>query len=305
MDVEEIAEQLYVLRPDEFIAARDRAASEARRAGENERAKAVAALRRPTLAAWAANLLARQDADQTDRFLQLGRELREAHRALHPQQLRELGHQQHRIIATLTLRAVTLADAADQPLTESVRQQVERVLRAVLADPDIAEVWAAGRLVKVPDSSPDFLALGPDVLPPGAGTDRRTAPTTTATGRTGSRSAAGAEDAAGQRERTRLENARAEADTTASAAEQLERARHTADQEHEQALALLTAAQERIATLEAELHRAREERTAARAQAQRAQGRVRETAKAARAARRAADTAQRTVDTLMDTVDGD
>ncbi|MGW5782220.1 hypothetical protein [Streptomyces sp. NPDC003863] len=51
MDVEQIAEELYGLNPAEFTAVRDAYVSKARKAKDPVAAKAIAALRRPALAA--------------------------------------------------------------------------------------------------------------------------------------------------------------------------------------------------------------------------------------------------------------
>jgi hypothetical protein len=55
------AERLYGLPLDEFTAARDARARELRRDGEREKAAEVAALRKPVLAAWLVNMLARDE----------------------------------------------------------------------------------------------------------------------------------------------------------------------------------------------------------------------------------------------------
>ena len=55
------AERLYGLPLDEFTAARDARARELRRDGEREKAAKVAALRKPVLAAWLVNMLARDE----------------------------------------------------------------------------------------------------------------------------------------------------------------------------------------------------------------------------------------------------
>lgn len=109
VDVDAVAAELYGLRPEEFTAARDAHVAEARTAGERAEAKRIAALRKPTLAVWAANLLARSDADQARRLLELGQELREAHRTLAGEDLRKLSHQQHVVIAAMAHEARRLA----------------------------------------------------------------------------------------------------------------------------------------------------------------------------------------------------
>ena len=55
------AGRLYGLPLDEFTAARDARARELRQDGEREKAAEVAALRKPVLAAWVVNMLARDE----------------------------------------------------------------------------------------------------------------------------------------------------------------------------------------------------------------------------------------------------
>ncbi|GHG31487.1 hypothetical protein Shyd_40060 [Streptomyces hydrogenans] len=91
MDVERVTGELYALRPSEFTAVRDAYVAEARRAKDKSAARAIAALRRPPLAVWAANLPARERPEEAARFLALGEALREAHRTLDGERLREAG----------------------------------------------------------------------------------------------------------------------------------------------------------------------------------------------------------------------
>ncbi|MFI5987364.1 hypothetical protein ACIBEA_41660 [Streptomyces sp. NPDC051555] len=60
MDVESLAAELYELVPSEFTVARDAYVAQARKAGDKELAAAIAGLRKPTVAAWTAGLLARR-----------------------------------------------------------------------------------------------------------------------------------------------------------------------------------------------------------------------------------------------------
>src|SRR5918999_3769502 len=77
-----VAEELYGLLPDEFVGGRDAAVEEARERGDRELARAIARLRRPTRAAWLANLLARQRSAQLEGLLGLAGGLAEAQRTL-------------------------------------------------------------------------------------------------------------------------------------------------------------------------------------------------------------------------------
>ncbi|MFE3020693.1 hypothetical protein [Streptomyces sp. NPDC059256] len=300
VDVDQITAELYGMKPSEFIAARDAYAAQARAAGDKQTARRITELRRPTLAAWAANLLARNDSDETERFLRLGQALREAHRTLDPARLRELSHQQHQVITTLARSAVTLAEEAGQPVTEGVHQEVERTLRAVLADPATAEAWAAGCLVKAGEASIGFAGLEPEVAPHRSATTRRTAPDGTDTGSRKAPSAPATGSVEKKKERARREAARKAARTAATEAGQKEHALRAAGQEHERATTRLADAEERLATLRTQLDQAREDRTAARSRANETAKRVRTAEKEAKAARRAADVATRAVDTTGD-----
>ena len=70
MDVDEVADELYALAPRDFVAARDARSKEAKAAGDPDAAKQIAALRKPTVVAWVANLLVRRRADDVEPLLE-------------------------------------------------------------------------------------------------------------------------------------------------------------------------------------------------------------------------------------------
>ncbi|MBT3150227.1 hypothetical protein HTV45_04875 [Streptomyces sp. CHD11] len=144
-DVEGVLDELYAVPPSEFVARREERAASARTAGRADDARRIHAARRPTHAAWAANLLRRSRPDEAERFLELGRALREAHATLDPDGLRELSAQRRRIVSELSRQAAGLAREAGHPLSDTVQRDVETTLRAVLADPQAADLWATGR----------------------------------------------------------------------------------------------------------------------------------------------------------------
>jgi hypothetical protein len=88
--VEDVAAKLYAIEPPAFVAARSEAARETREAGNRELATAIGKLRRPVVAAWAVNLLARHDAAGLGRLLALGTDLREAHQQMRGEALQRL-----------------------------------------------------------------------------------------------------------------------------------------------------------------------------------------------------------------------
>ncbi|AZM87678.1 hypothetical protein [Streptomyces sp. W1SF4] len=166
LDLDEIVDALYLPHPAGFTAARDEAAARVKEAGDPAAAKRIAALRRPTLAAWASNTLVRAKPDETEQFLQLGQTLRAAHRSLDGERLRDLSHQQHVVIGALAREAARLAEEAGTPVSEAVVRELERILHAVLADPDAAREWASGRLVRAPAPVSEFPAVDPAVALP-------------------------------------------------------------------------------------------------------------------------------------------
>lgn len=148
-DVEAALDELYALPPSDFVARREELAAAARTAKRADDARRIRAARRPTLAAWAANLLRRSRPDEAERFLELGRALREAHATLDPSGLKELSAQRRRIVSELSRQAAGLAREAGHPLSDAVQRDVETTLRAVLADPEAADLWAGGRVESV------------------------------------------------------------------------------------------------------------------------------------------------------------
>ncbi|MER6312399.1 hypothetical protein ABT237_01310 [Streptomyces sp. NPDC001581] len=278
VDVDAVATELYGLRPEEFTAARDAHVAEARGAGERDAAKRIAALRKPTLAVWTANLLARADADQARRLLELGRELREAHRTLAGEDLRKLSHQQHVVITAMAAEARRLAGDAGQEVSEGVRREVEQILRTVLADPDAAETWARGVLAKAPPQVVGFAELAPVDVPGTAPRPKRRKAETEAEAENGTRAT----------EEQAQARARAEADRTNREAELAEEALATAESERVQAGAALAALDEQVRDLQAQLDRTRQERDRLGAAAKEADRRHRQAARETKAARAAA-----------------
>ncbi|MFD9245597.1 hypothetical protein ACFV0D_27440, partial [Streptomyces sp. NPDC059556] len=185
MDVEEVAEELYGLRPAEFVAARDTYVARARAAKDARAAKAIAALRRPSLAAWAANRLARQRQPEAQQFLALGETLREAHRTLDAEQLRAASGQRQQLIAALARTAGALAGEAGLSVSDTVLHEIEQTLHGVLADRHLAEQWSRGRLVKTPEAVVGFPPVAPESVPVGGAPATAAAEATATTGTTG------------------------------------------------------------------------------------------------------------------------
>lgn len=145
----DLIDRLYSLPPEQFVAARDEAVADARLAGDRLTATEIAALRRPTVAAWLVNLLVRQRADLVDELFELGESLRAAQQDLRGDELRELSTRRRTAIGGLVAEARRLALAAGRSGRENLPlASVEATLTAALAEPDVAAGVRAGTLTK-------------------------------------------------------------------------------------------------------------------------------------------------------------
>ncbi|MGW9595223.1 hypothetical protein ACWHLZ_33600 [Streptomyces chartreusis] len=285
MDLETVADELYRLRPEEFTATRAARMAEARTAGDRALADCIGKLRRPSLSAWAGNLLVHESPGEVEPLLRLGEGLRQAHRDLDGAQLRELSRQQRVLITALSRQAGQLAAQAGHPITEAARHEVENTLRAVLADPDAAREWASGRLVKPLAAGTGFPAMAEGAAPAPPRPAAKTAGAAKAAKSTGASKAAAAE------RRRRLTRARKEADRAARELRTREKAAATASREAFAAKKNWDEAQQRVSDLTAELQRAREAQQQARSAEQTARERARAADRGVREARRKADAA--------------
>ncbi|MEV4941065.1 hypothetical protein [Streptomyces zaomyceticus] len=298
MDVERVAEELYGLKPAEFVPARDGYVAEARKAKDTAAAKAVAALRRPALAAWAANLLARQKHREVEQFLAVGETLREAHRTLDGEQLRSASRRRNQLVTALARTAADLAKEAGQPVSDTVLHEIEQTLHGVLADQDVAEEWSRGRLVKVPEAAVGFGAVTPEVTAPtrpstAEASPQRSRPAKERGKKPGKTSAVKSGRDEDMRRRHDLERARTTAGETEAEAGRQERELAEARDARRAAGEKAEAAAERVRGLEQELREARQAKQEAAAAATKSAKAVTAAERAARESRRAAEQAAR------------
>lgn len=134
VDVNEVAEQLYGLPPEEFTAARDNAAAEAT---DGPTRKGIKALRKPTAAAYVVNIIVREQPETVDELLDLADNLRAAMTG-RGGDLRTLTERRRQLVSNLV--------SADLPA--SIREDVTATFEAATADPQLGEAVRSGRLVK-------------------------------------------------------------------------------------------------------------------------------------------------------------
>lgn len=268
--LDDVAAELLATPPGQFVAARD-----ARAKAEPDRmlARGIAALRRPTVAAWVVDAFARERSEEVARMLELAESLRAAQDDLDGPELRALSTQRRALVARLAADAVALAEDADVRVSAAAREDVERTLTAAMLDAAAGQAVASGRLVRALE------AVGLDgvdldgALAGGAPPD---APVR-----------ASADELAGRRVRKAAERAVRDADAEASdavrALRRAEAAEATARERATHLTERIAELQRDVARLEHELEVARAEaraaaddRTAAERRVSQAEGRVAE-----------------------------
>lgn len=252
-------DRLYALPLDRFVAERNALARELKQAGEKERADEVAALRKPTLVAWAVNQLAHARRRDVDLLLDAGRRLVDAQQASIT-----AGGRADLDAAQSSFRAAvsSLTSAAGKILgsraSPSTLARVAETLRSAATSPAGRELLARGRLdEELSDTGWDVVA-GLTPAPPRGKSDRKRAPKESAATPS---PATAAEIVAGEKAVRALERARAAAERRLreaqrgeeAAAEKLERARG----DRAAAEAALGQAARDLAAAERELERAR------------------------------------------------
>ncbi|WP_397519005.1 hypothetical protein [Rhodococcus pyridinivorans] len=271
-DLDSVADALYGLDPEDFVAARSEFAAQAREAGDRELTAAIGRLRKPTVAAWMVNLLARERADELAALLDIGSALRTAQRRLSGSEMRKLSEQRRRVVAALERDAGRLAADRGRTVSESALREVGRTLNAALSDPDIGERVRQGRLDAIVESDGfgDLSAMPLTVVRGGSeedDEDDRTAAGKSARKSKGEREPTEREKADQAAREAEIDEAAAALDSAHSAAEEAREAASAAEQE-------LARHEEQVAELRAKLEHAEQQRTFARRAAAEAKKRV-------------------------------
>jgi hypothetical protein len=291
--VEQAADELYGLPPGDFTSARDERAKELR-GDDREAANAVKALRKPTVAAWALNQLARRRTKELKELLRAGEQLRSAQEKLlaggDRSGFQSAAAAERDQVAKLTADALSLAAEAGER-GAGLDQKIAATLHAAALDEETASELQAGRLTKEREAIGGFggMELGaaaPSARPPAneppasaPSVRKRPARGGKATGRGRSTDGSAKQRAATERNRAAAERDRAATERDRAAAERRERlAGARTDERH--------ARRELDAATKA-LQHAEERAEAARAHAAEAAERAKKTAERLKEAKRA------------------
>ncbi len=176
--VEQAAEELYGLPPGDFTRARDARVKEVRGDGDRQAANAIKALRKPTVAAWALNQLARRRPNELERMLRAGEELRTAQEELlgggDRGAFQDAATTERELVAELSADATALANEAGER-GSGLQEKVAATLHAGALDEQTAEELRAGRLVREREAIGGFGAAG-EPAPSGTKTPARSKP---------------------------------------------------------------------------------------------------------------------------------
>ena len=158
VDVDELTRQLYSSAPEDFVKVRSDAVRQLKEAGDTDAAAAFAKFAKPSVSAWAVNLLATQRADLIDDVVARGDELRATHAG---------GGSGKEIRAAQQARQATIRQATDaaveltgRRLSESHREEIAATLEAASFDQASADEVRAARLVRPLEAPTGFAPLG-------------------------------------------------------------------------------------------------------------------------------------------------
>jgi hypothetical protein len=145
-ELEAELDNLYAATPESFIRARNDLAQRLKQAGQVEAATRVKQLRKPTVALWAVNQLARRYPDEVRALLEAGDRLRVAQEAAlrgESQELRAATAAERKLLRSLTQRGEELLRETGHSADP---KRIAGTLRTAAVDPAGRELLEQGRL---------------------------------------------------------------------------------------------------------------------------------------------------------------
>jgi hypothetical protein len=168
VELEEALDALYDAAPEEFVAERKRLAKRLKSDGRGDEADELAGIRKPTVAAWALNRLARDSRRDVDLLLDSGHRMRTAQAGVLRGEARETFEQAHRTEREAIARLVREAErllSERGGASSSVLEQIGASLHAAAVSEQGRHVLAAGRFTQ-PMTLEGFDALAGLAPPP-------------------------------------------------------------------------------------------------------------------------------------------
>ncbi|MGC7094791.1 hypothetical protein ACPZ19_09015 [Amycolatopsis lurida] len=178
MDFDAVAAELYAGSREDFTGRRNELAAQARKAGDRDLAARIKELRKPTSSAWLTNRLVVEHPDEIGELTELGESLREAHRSLASDDIRELSHRRREQINRLLGLAREVAEAEGVAMSEPITREIESSLEAAVAGEEAASQLTAARLstALTPDMTDMWLMAVSPTPATSSGVKPKTAP---------------------------------------------------------------------------------------------------------------------------------
>ncbi|MCU1548469.1 MAG: hypothetical protein JWO29_1420 [Arthrobacter sp.] len=152
-DLAGIAGQLYALPISDFVtartaAAKDVAGTDPATEGQRSLAEEVRALPKPSVAAWAVNMLAAHRPETLQELAGLGASMRAAQSSLDAAALRSLGQERRQLLSSAVKTAREVTEQHGRKISGVIATEVEQTLRAATADEGAAGAVQSGRLLR-------------------------------------------------------------------------------------------------------------------------------------------------------------
>ena len=173
-DADELTARLYTTGPDDFVKVRSEGARALKAAGDTDAAALFAKLPKPSVSAWAVNLLAAQRQTLIDELVARGNELRAAHTG--GGAATEIRAAQRARQDAIRVATDAAAELARRPLSEGHRAEIAATLEAASSDGAAADEVRAARLVRPLAAPTGFGTFGGLTAIPGGRSSRRGEP---------------------------------------------------------------------------------------------------------------------------------
>ncbi len=145
MNLPDEAEALFELAPENFTAERDRIAGDLKKQGDIEPAALVKALKRPSVTAYALNLVARRHPALVDDLLEADEQFRNSRSRT---EMDDAKAARQKAISVISSTAASILGDQDRTVTAQVRERLTETLLAVATDDRTRAALKAGRLLK-------------------------------------------------------------------------------------------------------------------------------------------------------------
>ena len=163
-NADEELDELYGAPLSDFVSARNELARRLRSEGKKEEADEVAALKKPAVAVWVVNQLARRQRGDVDRLLDVGHRLRAAHGESDPEKARKAfdsaREAEREALARLTKATADLLKEEQGTASQAMFDRVVSTLRAAAVTEEGRELLARGRLTEELTTTGFELAAG-------------------------------------------------------------------------------------------------------------------------------------------------